>query len=295
MSHDHHHHHHGSEGSLGFAFIINFIFAIIEIVGGLYVNSLAILSDALHDLGDSFALGLAYFLEKKSKRSRDSRYSYGYRRFSTLGAIFNGFILSVGSLLIFIYAIPRVISPQPSDGEGMVLLALLGILFNGLAYFRTRQGHGHNVEMVSLHLLEDVLGWVAVLIGGILIYFTGWYIIDAILSMAISVFVFRNAVKSLRSTSRIMLQGIPEEVDVDEVTHSLTRIKGVQGLHDLHIWSLDGEKTILTAHLVCDSNMDFLQASEIKAKARSLLKDYHIDHSTIELEGPSEECFDNCD
>ena len=293
MSHGHHHH--DSAGNLGFAFIINLIFAVIELVGGLYVNSLAILSDALHDLGDSLSLGLAYFLEKKSQKARDTTYSYGYRRFSTLGAIINSLILIAGSLFIVSHAIPRIFSPQPSDGQGMIILAILGVIFNGMAYYRTRDGHGHNEKMVSLHLLEDVLGWVAVLIGGVLIYYTGWYVIDAVLSVGISVYVMINAVRGLRSTSRILLQGIPDNIDLTLVETKLSNIKGIIEVHDLHVWSLDGEKAILTAHLVCDKSVDFLKASNIKKEARRRLEACHIHHCTLELEKREENCQDQCD
>ena len=166
-SHAHHHDHHGDVKNIKVAFFLNFGFAIIEIIGGFLTNSVAILSDAVHDLGDSLSLGLAWYFQKYSRKKSDSTYTYGYRRFSLVGALANSLVLIVGSILILTEAIPRIFNPQQAHPQGMMMLAVLGIAVNGVAMLRLRRGKSLNEKVVSLHLMEDVLGWIAVLVGAI--------------------------------------------------------------------------------------------------------------------------------
>lgn len=287
MGHDHHHH---AEGNVKVAFFLNLAFTIIEIIGGLYTNSLAILSDALHDLGDSFSLGLSWYFQKLSKKGRTKTFSYGYKRFSLLGAIINSIVLIVGSIIILTHAIPGLINPGNSDAEGMLYLAILGIIVNGAAVFKLRKGNSINERVVSLHLLEDVLGWVAVLIGSIvMIYFDAPYI-DPLLSILISLFVLFNVYKNLRKSFLVILQGIPDEVNIGEIRTKLRNIPQVADLHDCHVWSMDGEYNVMSIHLTLKENHTLDEQISIKAKARKLLKDESINHITIELEHPEEEC-----
>lgn len=285
MSHNHHDHsHHHNGKNLRIAFFLNLIFTVIEIIGGIYTNSLAILSDALHDLGDSFSLGLAWYFQKLSTKKRDLKYTYGYKRFSLLGAIVNSIVLIIGSFFIVKEAIPRIISPETADAKGMFFLAILGILFNGAAFLRTRDGHSHNEKVVSLHLLEDVLGWVAILLGSLVIYFTGWYQIDPILSVLIALFILFNVYRNIKSSLRIILQATPEDVDLEEIRKSLKNIPGVKSSHDLHVWSLDGEKNIMTSHVVLENDLKEEDRLKLRNKIKESVLLLKIHHCTIEFE-----------
>jgi len=286
----HHHHHHGNGDNIKVAFFLNLSFAIIEFIGGFLTNSISILSDALHDLGDSVSLGLAWYFQGVSKKKRDQNFSYGYKRFSLLGALINAIILIVGSIFILTEAIPRLIDPQVVHAKGMMLLALLGIIVNGAAFFKLKSGITINEKMVSLHMLEDVLGWVAVLIGAIIMYFFDWPIVDPILSILIACFILYNVFKSLRYTFKILLQGIPVATNEKEIETYLQSLKGIQGFHDLHIWSMDGDYNILTVHLVVEANLELTALTDLKKKIKHDLLHKSIQHVTIEFETDSEEC-----
>jgi cobalt-zinc-cadmium efflux system protein len=287
MSHDHHHH---TEGNVKVAFFLNLGFTVIEIIGGLYTNSLAILSDALHDLGDSLSLGMSWYFQRLSKKGRTTTFSYGYRRFSLLGAIINSIVLIVGSIIILTHAIPALLNPHETNAQGMLYLAILGIVVNGAAVLKLRKGHSINEKVVSLHLLEDVLGWVAVLIGSIImLYFDAPYI-DPLLSIMISLFVLFNVYKNLRKSFLVILQGIPDEVDIETIRKKLRNMEQVADLHDCHVWSMDGDYNVMSIHLTLKKNYDLDEQISIKEKARKLLKDESINHITIELEHPDEEC-----
>ncbi|HNT26905.1 MAG TPA: cation diffusion facilitator family transporter [bacterium] len=289
-----HGHDHGDTGHIGVAFFLNFSFALIEIVGGLLTNSIAILSDALHDLGDSLALALAWYLQKVSDRGRDRRYTYGYKRFSLLGALAGSVILIVGSVVIVFAAVPRLLTPQPTVTWGMLALAVLGIIVNGAAVLRLKKGTSQNAKVVALHLLEDVLGWAAVLVGAVVIHFTGWYWIDPLLSLGIAAFILVTALGALRSSAKILLQGIPEGVDLAAIEARLTAIAGVASFHDLHLWSLDGERTILTVHLVLDGPVTPETACRVKRETTAAMEELGVGHCTLELEGPDEPCARCC-
>ncbi|MEZ5008124.1 MAG: cation diffusion facilitator family transporter [Chitinophagales bacterium] len=289
MSHHHHHHHdHSSTGNLKVAFFLNLFFTVIEIIGGIFTNSLAILSDALHDLGDSLSLGLAWYFQNLSQKGRDSKFSYGYKRFSLLGAIINSIVLIVGSIFIIKSAIPRLLDPQVSNTKGMIILAIFGVIINGAAVLRLKKGSSHNEKVVSLHLLEDVLGWVAVLIGSIVMYFTNWYIIDPILSFGIAAFILFNVYKGLKSSLKIILQAIPENVEMDKIEAEILAVEGVSSIHDLHVWSMDGEKNVLTVHIVLTNG--FTKQHKIKSAISKAMLAFQINHCTIETEVEGEEC-----
>ena len=290
MGHNHDHSHNHSEGNVKVAFFLNLSFTIIEVIGGLYTNSLAILSDALHDLGDSLSLGLSWYFQKLSRKGRTKTFSYGYKRFSLLGAIINSIVLVVGSIFILTKAIPELFNPGETNVQGMLYLAILGIVVNGAAVFKLRKGESLNEKVVSLHLLEDVLGWVAVLIGSIIMMYTDAPFIDPLLSVLISLFVLYNVYKNLRKSMLVILQGIPEDVSLDEIKEKLKGISEITDVHDNHVWSMDGEYNILTIHLRLDKDYKLSEQAKLKEKVRSQLKDESINHITIEFEGQEENC-----
>ncbi len=292
MAH-HHHHKHGhthDTSNIKVAFFINLLFTIIEIIGGVMTNSIAILSDAVHDLGDSLSLGLAWYFQNYSKKKRSPSFSYGYGRFSLLGAVINSIVLVVGSIFIFIEAIPRLIEPQQPETQGMMILAVLGVVFNGAAVLRLKKGTSVNERVVSLHLLEDVLGWVAVLIGSIIMHFFDIPIIDPILSLGIALFILMNVYKNLKEAIQIIMQGVPDDTDVKEVEHRLLSYPEIKEIHDIHVWSMDGEYNIMTAHIVVDHEGALKDLEPLKNKIREDLKELHIEHVTLEFEVDEENC-----
>ncbi|MFT5890254.1 MAG: cobalt-zinc-cadmium efflux system protein [Dokdonia sp.] len=289
----HHNHKHGhthDTSNIKVAFFINLLFTIIEIIGGVMTNSIAILSDAVHDLGDSLSLGLAWYFQNYSKRKRSPSFSYGYGRFSLLGAIINSIVLVVGSIFIFIEAIPRLIHPQQPETQGMMILAVLGVVFNGAAVLRLKKGTSVNERVVSLHLLEDVLGWVAVLIGSIIMHFFDIPIIDPILSLGIALFILVNVYKNLKEAIQIVMQGVPDDTDVKEVEHRLISYPEIKEIHDIHVWSMDGEYNIMTAHVVVHHKGSLKELEPLKKKIRQDLEELHIEHVTLEFEVVEENC-----
>jgi cobalt-zinc-cadmium efflux system protein len=287
MTHTHTHphaHENTHTDNIRVAFFLNLGFTLFEIVGGVYTNSLAILSDALHDLGDSFSLGMSWYLEKHSHKESDARYSYGYRRLSLLAALINTVILIVGSLFILSEAIPRLFNPEHSNAAGMAFLAVVGIAVNGLAVLRVRRGHSLNAQVVAWHLFEDVLGWIAVLIVSISLMFTDIHILDPLLSILISLYVLYNVTRSLRKTIALFLQAVPDAIDLPEVEHALLDIPQVCSVHHTHVWSLDGEHHVLTTHLVVEPNATKDEMIRIKQAAAGVAAGMSFEHATIELE-----------
>jgi cobalt-zinc-cadmium efflux system protein len=282
----HSHNHDNREQNISIAAFLNIAFTIIEVVGGLWTNSLAILSDALHDFGDSVALITAWIAEKKAKKPADIKRTYGYQRLSLFSALFVGIVLVTGSLFVLSKAIPRLINPEHSNASGMIGLAIVGVVVNGLGMMRLKRGKSQNEKILSWHLLEDVMGWTVILIGGIIIYFWDIHIIDPIMTIGFTVFVLWGAFRNLKGTFNIFMQGVPEHIDINEVKRALSAIQGIKGIHDIHIWSLEGETNIFSGHIVV--NEDILQKPDIiKKKIKHTLEEHHIEHSTIELESES--------
>jgi cobalt-zinc-cadmium efflux system protein len=285
MGHSHSHNH-AETGNIKVAFFLNLGFTLIEIVGGFFTNSIAILSDALHDMGDTLSLGMSWYFQRLAGRDHDHKYSYGYHRFSVLGALINGFVLLAGSIYIVAESIPRFIHPEATNKEGMMGLAVLGIVVNGIAALRMRKGSSLNEQVVSLHLLEDVLGWVGILIGSILMKFYDWPWLDPLMSLGLAVFILSNVYKNLKQVFQVILQGTPKDVNMIELETYLKSLPGVQEFHDLHVWSMDGEFNILSVHLV----RPHVDDAEFKQQVREGLSKLHVHHATLELEAPGENC-----
>lgn len=281
----------GTTNALRAAFLLNFAFALLEIVGGVWTNSLAILSDALHDLGDSLAIGLSWILEVRSWRGHDRHYSYGYRRFSLLAALLSAVVLVFGSILVMSEAILRLHSPVRPRAEGMIGLAVLGLVVNGAAVWRLRAGRGLSTRMVAWHLLEDVLGWAAVLVASIVLLVRDLPVLDPLLSLVITAYVLVNAIRGLWRTLRVFLQGVPSGVDIERIDAEMRAIEGVCSTHHTHVWSLDGERHVLTSHLVVPREATRDDLLRIKAKVGQLAASLPLEHTTIELEFEDEDCW----
>ncbi len=299
MAHGHHHHHHHDHSHqpqtiqrLKLAFALNLIFAIIELVGGILTNSLAITSDALHDFGDAVALGLALYFEKLSHQKSDQKYTYGYRRLSSMSAVLTGLILIFGSIWIIKESINRWSEVQEPHSLGMMGLAILGVLVNGYAALKVSKGHSHNEKMIQWHLIEDVLGWIVVLIGAIAIQIFDWPQLDGILAIMLSSWVIYNVFKNLKHSLSVFLQAIPSGINIDTIRASILKMEGVKDVHHMHVWTLDGEKHILTTHVQVNPILSTASADELKKKIKTYLLEHKIDEATIELEWSADNCID---
>jgi cobalt-zinc-cadmium efflux system protein len=286
MAHTYHH----NESNLKLAFFLNFGFAVAEIIGGYLTNSIAIMADALHDLGDSVTLSISWRLEKLSEKGGDEKYSYGYKRFSLLSALVGAFILIGGSIIVIIEAIRRLRNPQPTDARGMLILAIFGIAINGFAAYRAGKGKNLNSRITYWHLLEDAIGWVAVLIVSLVLLVKEIYILDPILSLLVSGFVLFNVAKNMKETINLFLQGVPESIQIQAIEVEILKMEKVKNLHHTHIWSLDGEHHVLTTHIVLsmDSKKDDIR--RIKDRIRKLTELYDLAHTTIEFEYLDDDC-----
>ncbi len=278
-----------SAKALRWAFLINLAFTAVEFAGGLWTGSIAVLTDALHDAGDCLVLGLAWYLQRVAMKGRDARYSYGYGRYSMLGGWLTSVVLLAGSIGMLFLSVPRLWDTQAPDADGMLLIALFGLVMNGLAAWKLHGGGTLNERGAYLHLLEDVLGWAAVLLGAVLIRITGWAVIDPVLSIAISLFIAVNALRTLRRGTGILMQEIPIGLDLSSVRDRLLAIPHVTGLHDQHTWTLDGSFIVHTVHITL-ADVDLAEALAVKARARDELRSMGIHHATIELEWAGERC-----
>jgi cobalt-zinc-cadmium efflux system protein len=275
-----------TEKNILLAFILNISFSIFEFFGGILTNSVAILSDSIHDLGDAFSIGVSYFLEKKSKKKADKRYTYGYIRYSVLGGVITTTILLVGSILVIIGAIKRFFNPVEVNYQGMIVFAIVGVILNTLAAIVTKDGDSINQKSVNLHMLEDVLGWIVVLVGAIIMNFTDITYLDSIMSIGVALFILINALKNLRTIIDIFLVKTPKDIDLDELKHHLLEVKGVEDIHHIHVWSMDGVNNYATMHIVTNVK----DIKKLKHDIREELEEHNICHSILETE--SEACDD---
>jgi cobalt-zinc-cadmium efflux system protein len=289
-SHSHGHHHHHGGNNIKVAFFLNLGFTILEIIGGFFVNSVAILSDALHDLGDSLSLGISWYLHEHSKKEADKKFTFGYSRFSLLGALVNSLILITGSVFVVIEAVKRLMHPEPSDAKGMLVFALVGIAVNGYAAFKLSGGKSLNERVVSWHLIEDVLGWAAVLIASIVMMFTDAHWLDPALSLLITLFILYNVVGRLKETLVILLQGTPNDINLEAIEKEILQVPYVVSLHHVNVWSLEGEHHVFTAHVKTSMITTFPQVLQVKRSVKDILKKYPFSHYTIEVELEEENC-----
>ena len=274
-----------TERNILIAFILNLAFSVFEFIGGMLTGSVAILSDAVHDIGDATSIGISYFLEKKSKRQPDEMYTYGYTRYSVIGSVITTLILLFGSVVVIYNATKRIIHPVAINYNGMILFAVLGVCVNFVAALFTHKGTSLNQKAVNLHMLEDVLGWAVVLFGAIVMRFTDIQLIDPILSICVAIFILVNAIKNLKYALQLFLEKTPQGIDLSEIKEHILKIDGVLGVHHIHVWSMDGQNNYATMHIVTNA-----PPHTIKEKVKEELKEHGIAHSTLELETENENC-----
>ncbi len=288
----HHHHHENKSGkNLKIAFFLNLGFTVFEIIGGFYVNSVAIISDAIHDLGDSLSLGTAWYLDSKSKQKADKIFSFGYTRFSLLGALINSIVLIIGSIYVIYEAVGRILSPEQSDAQGMMLFALFGIAINGYAAWKMSGGKSLNEKVISWHLLEDVLGWVAIFIVAVVLQFKDIPYLDPALSLFITAYILFNVFIRLKETLFLFLQGVPKHIDLAQLETNLLAIPQVQSLHHTHIWSLEGENNVFTTHVKLQNISHLSDMIKVKEAIKQVISSYNFTHYTIETELADEHCL----
>ena len=273
---------HKHEKNILIAFILNISFSIFELIGGFLTSSVAIISDSIHDAGDALTIAVSYFLERKSNKKSDNLYTFGYRRYSVIGAFITTTILLIGSVIVIYNSFIRIINPVKINYNGMILIAIIGFIVNFLAAYFTKDSHSLNTKSVNLHMLEDVLGWIVVLIGSVIIKFTNIYYIDSIMSIGISIFLIIECIKNIKEILNLILEKTPKGIEIKEVENKIKEIKEVKDVHHIHIWTLDGEKNYATMHIVTNKN--------VKEKVREKLKKYNIHNVTIETEKENETC-----
>lgn len=279
---DTHHHHKKAGENLAFVFFMNLAFNIIVIAGGLATNSMAILSDCIHDLSDTISIALAWFLERIAQKDSSDKYSYGYQRFSILGAVIISVFVIIMALVILNEAIPRLFAPEEVDAGGMLVVAVVGIVFKSLSVYRLHRGETFNERAILFHQLGDVFEWIAILILSlVLMFWDGAPYLDPFVSIGIALWLIFNLGRNLIKSVRVLLQKTPDNFDVEEFKASINAIDGVAGIGDFHVWSLDGIDSVLTLKVSID-NMQM--QDEIKKEIYTIASKYHIVDITIEFD-----------
>jgi cobalt-zinc-cadmium efflux system protein len=276
------------------AFYINFIFALVEIAGGLWTHSIAIQADALHDFGDSLSLLIVWYLQKLSQKPASKEFSFGFARFGILGALGTGIVLFSGSIYILVQGIQRFLSPSPVHSTGMIILAILGVMVNGWAFVQTKNAISISERMISLHMLEDLWGWVMVLIGALVIKWQSWFWVDPLLSIFVAFFIMRNTYRNLDEVFRILLQGASRTFSTDKIASILAQHPVIKSFHHVHVWALHESFHIVTAHIVVAENLMINEVQQIKK-----LINEDLNHkigpceSTFEFETVASQCGDD--
>ena len=276
-----------AEKNIFVAFALNLLFSVFEFFGGLFTGSVAIISDATHDLGDAASIGVSYFLEKKSRRRPDEVYTYGYARYSVIGGAITTLILLFGSVLVAYNAVGRLLHPTAIDYNGMILFAVVGVCVNTCAMLFTRGGRSLNQRAVNLHMLEDVLGWGVILVGAVVMRYTDWAFIDPLMSIGVAVWIFLHAWKGFQEILEIFLEKVPRGIHAQEIEAHLCEIEGVKDVHHIHIWSMDGQRHCATLHVVANGDLPV-----IKGRIRDEFARHGIGHVTVEFEAENEHCSD---
>ncbi|MFS9298595.1 cation diffusion facilitator family transporter [Streptococcus oralis] len=270
-----------SKTSIWLAFFLNLSYAIVEFIAGGIFGSSAVLADSVHDLGDAIAIGISALLETISNREEDRQYTLGYKRFSLLGAMLTAVILMIGSVLVILDNVTKIVHPQPVNEEGVLWLGIIAVSINVLASLVVRKGKTKNESILSLHFLEDTLGWLAVILMAIILQFTDWYILDPLLSLVISIFILTKAIPRFWSALKIFLDAVPEGVDIKQVKKDLEQLDHVASVNQLNLWTMDGLEKNAIVH-VCLEEIEHIEYC--KESIRNLLKDYGFQNVTIEVD-----------
>ena len=280
-----------SSRNMTIAFLLNFSFAIIEFIFGLLFHSSAVLADAIHDTGDALAIGLSTFFEKISTRKEDRNYTLGYKRYSLLGALLTSVILLIGSTLVIVENIPKLFAPERVNYDGMLVLGIVAIVINTAASRVVSHGHSHNESILSLHFLEDILGWLAVVGVSIILRFTDWYFLDPLLSLIIAGFILSKALPKFWENIQIFLDHVPSDVDLSQLYQEIAVLENVRAITQLNVWTTDGLEKYAMLH-ICLENPKLLAETQVVLRQRLLA--YGIAKVTIQTDESLQEHQEYC-
>ena len=291
MEHKHEHEHNASE-NIKVAFLLNLGFSILEAIGGFLTNSISIFTDSIHDLGDSISIGVSYLLEKQSNKDPNHKYTYGYLRYSLLGALITSIILLTGSVVVIYNAIPRIIHPEEINHDAMIIFAIFGVIINGYAAYRTSHGEKHNEKAINLHMLEDVFGWIAVLIGSIFIKIYNLTIIDPILSILITIYILFHVYKYIKEVFDIFMEKVPDNININDIKKNVEeKFEMIKNIHHIHVWSLDGVNNYMTLHVELNEDINKDDLIKLKQDIKKELNKTGINHVTLEFDYFGEKCI----
>ncbi|MBQ8806357.1 MAG: cation transporter [Bacteroidaceae bacterium] len=263
------------------AFILNLAFSIFEFIGGALTGSVAIASDALHDLGDAASIGISYFMERKSKKGADDKYTFGYGRYSVLGGLLTSTVLLIGSVMVITNAITRLRHPVEVNHTGMLIFAIIGIMVNFIAAKVTKDGNSVNQKAVNLHMLEDMMGWIAVLVGAVIMHFTSWTWIDPVLSILVALTILYSSIMNMFEITSILTEKVPEEIDINTLKKQFVNLEDVQSVQDIKVWSINSKEMYAVIHIRTAN-------PQIKVEVRKILAEHNIVQSTIECSESNE-------
>jgi len=275
---------------LKLAFFLNLGFTVFELIGGFYTNSVALLSDAIHDFGDSLSIGLSFLMENKAQKKPDQEYTYGYARYSLLGGLISSAVLLVGVTIVLFETIPRILHPEAIDAQGLIVFAIVGVLVNGAAAFVTRKGDSINERVISLHLFEDVFGWIALLIGAIAMNLWNIPWLDAALAAAFSLYILYHVFRNIQSVMQIFLEKAPKGITEAIVTEAIVDHRNVVSIHHLHLWSLEGQIVLMTMHAVLSDTLSIPEITQVKDIIHQKMTKLGVHHLTLEIEFAGSDC-----
>ncbi|AGK72149.1 cation (Co/Zn/Cd) efflux protein [Streptococcus cristatus] len=280
-----------SSKNMTIAFLLNFSFAIIEFIFGLLFHSSAVLADAVHDTGDALAIGLSTLFEKVSTKKEDREYTLGYKRYSLLGALLTSVILLVGSTLVIVENVPKLFAPEKVNYDGMLVLGIVAIVVNTAASRVVSHGHSHNESILSLHFLEDILGWVAVIVVSLILRFTDWYFLDPLLSLIIAGFILSQALPKFWENIQIFLDHVPSDVDLSQLYQEIAALENVRAITQLNVWTTDGLEKYAMLH-ICLENPNLLAETQVVLRQKLLA--YGISKVTIQTDESLQEHQEYC-
>lgn len=292
-SHDHHHGHShtGNKKALLSSFILIAVFMIVEVVGGLFTNSLALLSDAGHMLSDAASLGLSFFALKLGEREVSQDKTFGYKRFEIIAAGLNGITLVVVSIYIFYEAFQRLFAPPEVQSQGMLVISVIGFIVNIIAAWMLMKGDKDdnlNIRSAFLHVLGDLLGSVGAIVAALFIMFFGWGIADPIASIIVGILIIISGWRVMKESFHVLMEGAPEQIDIKQVKEALCRVPMVKEVHDLHVWTITSGYPVLSCHITI---LDNAIHDEILSQSQRILHDqFDIEHSTIQVEKVTNGC-----
>ena len=285
-------HKHSTKENIKIAFLLNLGFSILEAFGGYLTNSISIFTDAIHDFGDSISIGVSYLLEKQSNKDPNHKYTYGYLRYSLLGALITSIILLTGSVVVIYNAIPRIIHPEEINHDAMIIFAIFGVIINGYAAYRTSHGEKHNEKAINLHMLEDVFGWIAVLIGSIFIKIYNLTIIDPILSILITIYILFHVYKYIKEVFDIFMEKVPDNININDIKKNVEeKFEMIKNIHHIHVWSLDGVNNYMTLHVELNEDINKDDLIKLKQDIKKELNKTGINHVTLEFDYFGEKCI----